>query len=114
MPPTLNALTLYLRRAAYQCYIWKNACERILDLLSPIEHGWVITDADLKPEYTILGGVPNSILELVSCRCQKGCKTNVCACRRAYLVCTDARICDQGEDCENTVNFSNGDDSENV
>ena len=44
-----------------------------------------------KPEYTILRENPNKILELVSCRWQKVCKTNICACWKAWrLVCTDA------------------------
>ena len=63
---------------------------RILDLSSPVGNCWVITDGDLKSEYTILGGVPDDVLEKVSFSCQKGCKTNVCACRKAYLVCTNA------------------------
>ena len=65
---------------------------RILDVSSPVGNCWVITDGDLKSEYTSLGGVPDDILEKVSCRCQKGCKTNFGACRKAYLVCTDARM----------------------
>ena len=65
---------------------------RILDVSSPVGNCWVITDGDLKSEYTSLGGVPDDILEKGSCRCQKGCKTNFGACRKAYLVCTDARM----------------------
>ena len=72
----------------------------------------VITDGDLQPECNILRGVPNDILELLSCRCQKCCKTNVCACRKVYLVCTDACMSGQGEDCKNVVDFSNYDNSD--
>ena len=39
---------------------------RILDLSSPVGNSWVITDGDLKSEYTILGGVPDDVLEKVS------------------------------------------------
>ena len=39
LQPTLGSLTSYLRRAAYQCYIWKNACERVLDPPYPVGNG---------------------------------------------------------------------------
>ena len=50
LPPTLDALTLHLRRAAYQCYVWKHACQKILDLPSPAGNGWIITDGGLEPK----------------------------------------------------------------
>ena len=80
-----------------------------MDLPSLVGNGWVITDGDLKLEHTILGGVPTNKLELVSCRCQKDSKTNLCACRKDYLACTDACMCHKVK-IEKTVDFSNDDD----
>ena len=52
---------------------------------SPVGNGWVITDSDLKLQYTIFGGVPNDILEQVSCQRQKGCKTTFMLVTRLIL-----------------------------
>ena len=82
-----------------------------MDLPSLVGNGWVITDGDLKLEYTILGGVPTNKLELVSCRSQKDSKTNLCACRKDYLACTDACMCHKVK-IEKTVDFSNDDDTD--
>ena len=37
--------------------------------------------------------VPNSVVELIRCSCKKGCKNNLCCCRKANLSCTDACLC---------------------
>ena len=112
LPPTLDALLLHLRRAAYQCFIWRNACEPILSLPSPIDNGWVEdSEGFLQPEFMIFDSAPESILELVSCKCKKGCKTNACSCRKTGLNCCGACLC---KDCTNdeTNELQNDSDDE--
>ena len=81
----------------------KNAWERVLDLPSPVGNGWVITDGDLRPEYTILGGVSSNTLELVSCWSQKGYKRLILY-AEMHLYVTKVKIA-------KSVDFSNGNDS---
>ena len=102
LPPTLDALLMHLRRAAYQCFIWKSACNPVLSLPEPVGNGWIENDAGfLSPEYMALSPVPESVLELVQCKCKKGCKTNSCSCRKSKLVCCDACFCKIDDECEN-------------
>ena len=37
--------------------------------------------------------VPESSIELVCCKCKKGCKTGTCSCRKSNLECTDVCLC---------------------
>lgn len=97
LPPTLDSLLLHLRRANYQCYIWKSACTPILSLPSPVGNGWAEdNNGFLTPEYMIFDSAPSSVLELISCKCKKGCKNNLCSCRKANFNC-----CGLCKDCTN-------------
>ena len=58
----------------------------------------------LEQEKMLNEAVPEAIVELVRCKCKKGCKNNFCCCRKANLVCTDACFCHEKEDCENEYN----------
>ena len=101
LPPTLDALSLHLRRANYQCYIWKSACEPRLELPQPIGNGWINVNGTIEPERMITPAVPDIVVELTRCKCGKGCKTNTCSCRKAKLSCSDACLCSETENCEN-------------
>ena len=101
LPPTLDALTLHLRRANYQCFIWRFACNPLLELPSPLDNGWKRVEGIFEQERMSNAAVPDVIVELTRCNCKKGCKTNICSCFRAKLVCTDACSCDDGYECEN-------------
>ena len=103
LPPTLDALLLHLRRSAYQCFIWKSACVPLLSLPQPVGNGWIEKNGQLSPEFMLLDSVPESVLELVQCKCKKGCKNNSCSCRKHKLTCCDACSCSIEEDCENTI-----------
>ena len=113
IPPTLDALVLHLRRANYQCYVWKNACNAELGLPSPVGNGWTLVDGVLQQEYILNPPVPDTIAELVRCKCSKGCSNNLCSCRKHDLPCTDACFCNEKEECQNTVkNQENSDDDD--
>ena len=116
LPPTLDAIILHLRRANYQCYIWKAACEPQLNLPEPTANGWTITNTGLEMEMTIIAAVPDTIVELVRCQCKKACKSKSCSCRKTNFVCTDACLCNEYNDCEYTedVYFGSSNDDDNV
>ena len=99
LPPTLGSLILHLKRANYQCYIWKLACTEILSLPSPIHNGWIEKNGALKLDFMVEKSVPEAISELMRCQCKRGCKNNSCGCRKAKLSCTGACFCE--EECEN-------------
>ena len=40
LPPTLDGLVFHLCRAKCQTFIWKSACESVLNLSSPIGNRW--------------------------------------------------------------------------
>ena len=101
LPPTLDALVLHLRRANYQCYIWKNSSTLHLNVQSPVENGWVIKEDNLVLEMMLNASVPESLAVFARCSCRKGCSTNACSCRKEKLPCTDACLCDQECSCEN-------------
>lgn len=108
LPPTVDALSLHLRRATYQCFIWKNACLPILDLPSPLFNGWILTeDNQLEVEKTTM--VPQEIIELITCKCTKGCVSNLCGCKRSNLVCSDGCLC---TNCQNDCTKYEEDDEE--
>ena len=112
LPPTLDALTLHLRRANYQCYIWKSSCVPLLSLPSPDGNGWIKSENGLQHDRMTKKAVPDAIAELARCTCKKGCKTNLCCCRKASLVCTDACQCQDGEECQNSETLENSSDDE--
>ena len=114
LPPTLDALVLHLRRAAYQWYIWKHTCTPVVVLPSPISNCWVVSEKQLEPEFNVLGGVSKNVLELVSCRCQKRCKKNACASRKSKVACSNACNCDMNYSCENTEHFIDDDHDSDV
>ena len=49
----------------------------------------------------VQGSVLDAVVELVNCKCNKGCKTNVCSCRMTGLVFADACVCSKGQYCKN-------------
>ena len=101
LPPTLNSLVFHLQRANYQCYAWKKACNPLLNLPGPVGNGWVKNGEVLNQEKTVRNAVPENIVELIRCKCKKGCKTNACGCRKEGLKCTDACLCNNTQECEN-------------
>ena len=105
LPPTLDALTLHLRRANYQCFIWKSACKPLLCLPEPISNGWIKLGDSLDQEKMINSAVPDVIVELTRCKCTKGCINNVCSCRKANLFCSDACLCNDKDEWKNHENL---------
>jgi hypothetical protein len=63
IPPTQDTLTLHIRRANYQCYIWKNG------------HGWVVEGNNIKVLWITKDPAPKALLQMVSCKTCKKCDT---------------------------------------
>ena len=88
-----------------------NATMPILNLPTPDGNGWSKDEGGyLVPTKNVNPAAPEGFVELTTCKCKKGCKTNRCACRKNDLLCSDACYC--GDDCENTDRGSISDDSD--
>lgn len=99
LPPTEESARCHIKRANYQCFIWKHARDGNLSVSSPIANGWTRDDSgNLAPMLMCNNPAPESLLELVVCGCKKGC-TSRCSCRKAKLSCTLACGCDN--ECQN-------------
>ena len=109
LPPTHDALILHLKRANYQCYIWKHATTPNMDIPSPVGDGWM-NDAEGNLVQCLMEQppAPEAIAEFTLCKCRKGCRRNACSCLKFSLLCTDACACSDFE-CENTVNENESD-----
>ena len=101
LPPTYDSLVQHARRDNYQTYIWVNASNAILNLPSPAGNGWENVDNKISPFFMTKESVPESVLELVTCKCRFGCVNNRCSCRKNGMECTDACSCHNFTECEN-------------
>ena len=60
-----------------------------LKALLPLEWGWIAED-ELQPVKTADPVAPPGLLNLISCKCQSGCNSKLCSCRKNGLVCVPA------------------------
>ena len=98
--PTKDAFCQHLRRANYQAAVWCRALEARPSVPSPSSHGWQLVDNALAVHWMQQKPAPDELLLLSRCRCQTGCASARCSCRRFGLQCTDAWKCN---DCENVM-----------
>ena len=111
LPPTELELREHLKRVNYQSHIWMNATMPILNLPTPDGNGWSKDENGyLVPTKNVNPAAPEGFVELTTCKCKKGCKTNRCACCKNDLLCSDACYC--GDNCENTDRGNISDDSD--
>ena len=97
IPPTKDALVQHLKRAVYQGgHCWGQALEVAPEMPSPTDWGWM-NPHDWRPLWSILPQASQSLLELLSCGCRKGCHGH-CKCKKASLKCT--ALCQCGGGCE--------------
>ena len=100
LPPNQDCLDLHISRANYQSYIWRHAAQPVLNLPSFREHGWKVDeDGNVLVNWLTIAPAPESLLELVHCKCRKGCENNRCSCVKAGLNCSELCKC---VNCENT------------
>ena len=94
LPPNQDSLDQHISRANYQCYIWRHAVQPVLNLPSFCEYGWEVDDVgNVLVKWMTIAPAPESLLEFVNCKCQKGCETKRCSCVKAELKCSDLCKC---------------------
>jgi hypothetical protein len=94
LPPNQDSLDQNISRANYQCYIWRHAVQPVLNQPSFCEYGWEVDDVgNILVKWMTIAAAPESLLEFVNCKCQKGCETKRCSCVKAELKCSDLCKC---------------------
>ena len=98
IPPTLDALTLHVKRAAYQAgYIWGQCLVGHPQLPSPDLWGWERDgEASWAPKWTTLPEASEVCQELIKCGCKKQCSRR-CKCFKSGLRCT--QLCAYSGQC---------------
>ena len=72
LPPTKDESYQHVRQANYQSYIWKRALRISTDEASPDGNRWCMsTDGCLEVVWSDTAPAPESIIELVSCKCKR-------------------------------------------
>ncbi len=96
LPPCKSTLALHVTRANYQAGVWRRAIFQLPDVPSPDSHGWEVSEDSIAIKWLASNPAPDEIMELLSCRCKRSCKIDLCCCLQAGLKCTDlcATECD--------------------
>ncbi|KAL7307868.1 hypothetical protein TKK_0000187 [Trichogramma kaykai] len=98
--PTIDAITLHLKRVYMQVQEWLYG-----NTLDPVDWGWELKNNVYVPIRMTKPPGPPSILELIFCSCKNDC-TNTCGCRKHGLVCTIACQHCAGFNCSNTEKYN--------
>lgn len=104
LPPTKDALGLNIKRAHFQCSIWKNVTLENAAQLRPEDFGWtkdtVNECLDPTPLPQDRAVAPDCLLSVTFCGCCSAnpCSTQRCSCKKAQLQCTVLCKC-QGNCC---------------
>lgn len=106
LPPTTEAFKENVKRAHYQCAIWRRALQDPPNI-DPTEYGWVkdketrsLQPVTLPPSRQ---PAPDYILKLVCCSCasETPCHSKACGCVAANLACTTFCLCQGSAICNN-------------
>ena len=114
LPPTSDSLSHHINRANYQAYVWKKSLCKEPDLPSPEGNGWEKENGRLIPTLMSKDPAPTSLLELTICKCSRSaCKRNdLCQCKANCILCTEACLCKNDENCQNSFLVENSSDDE--
>ena len=100
LAPTKDEHYQHVRRANYQSYIWKRALRISTEEASPDGNGWCMsTDGCLEVVWSDTAPAPESVIELVSCKCRRLKFLESCQCRTLSVECTD--MCRCSANCSN-------------
>ena len=99
LPPTSSSNRFHSLRVYHQVQEWMG------NSLPPEEWGWRVQDSCLIPVPSDQEPAPQTLFELVRCKCKSGCSTMRCNCRRqgldCSLACTECRGMCANMECEN-------------
>ena len=101
LPPSQQPLRKHMIRGNFQTYIWRKSLAGMKDLPGPYGYGWMINKWELLIDWSYGKAAPDSVIEMMSCKYKKGCKTNKCSCVSYGISCTVICKC---EACENIDN----------
>ena len=93
-PPTLEAAQLNVKRAHFQCSIWKNLKLERPASLDAEKYGWKKDTANKSLEILCLENntpiAPDVLMKITFCGCSSAepCKSNKCGCRQKELKCS--------------------------
>ena len=96
LPPTEDAAYHHCLRVYFQVIVWDTLDQFCLD---PTEWGWNLTDGIFTPIQTTVDCAPPELLKFVRCKCNTGCASANCSCKRHGLSCVPACKNCRG-DCE--------------
>ena len=117
LPPTREAFRMNLKRAHYQCSIWKNVKGQTATELLPENFGWTkdFTNKTLDPIQLMPGTpiAPDFLLKLTFCGCDSTnpCASHSCGCKKANIKCSD--LCKCSGNCINAASPENEYESSN-
>ena len=85
LPPTKEALDEHSLRVYLQVQKWLNDTNK-----DPVNYGWTMTSNGLEPVKlpANVNVVPEALLKIIACGCQKNCSSNKCSCRKYGIKCT--------------------------
>jgi len=95
IPPTKAALEEHVKRAVYQRgHVWSQILLPAPGFPPPTNWGWSKTGKGQYTSYsTTLPEAAHSCIELVYCKCKKGCVRR-CTCKKAALQCRALCVCE--------------------
>ena len=120
LPPCADCFHKHSQRANYQTAIWRRCLINDPNIPSPAGHGWKFaTDGDdqvLAIDWMDGTSAPESILEMLSCKCRKSCKAPKCPCVMNKLPCSDLctlKACtNQPQESDSEIELNSDDDIE--
>lgn len=112
LPPCQDALIKHTQRANFQAAIWRRALEADPSTPSPDGYGWTITDGIISIDWMSLPPAPEALLDMIVCGCTGACSTGHCSCNRNNLACTDACLCLDCSNPNNTLDTNTDSDSD--
>ena len=106
LPPNIEAFAENVKRAHFQCAIWRKALQEPPNL-DPTKYGWS-RDEDTKSLQPVMlpsfkSSAPDYILKLVCCSCssETPSSSSKCGCVAANLACTAFCNCQGSSACKN-------------
>lgn len=93
----INICHIFIVHFVYSMHLLQIQCSSLLwlkkepDHPSPNDHGWAVENDSLRDEWMRGPLAPEIVLDLLSCKCTKECKTPSSLCNANGLKCTEAR-----------------------